>query len=117
MKKLLILSCVAAAAASSMANAAQICSATPQAGNGAAIAAGTDFVKVNFTPKCSSNTLVFSSESPTAFGVVAGSVKGKNAFSGSTGGGGVKSTAACASTGCSATEVNQTTADNARDAS
>lgn len=117
MKKLLILSFVAASAVSSMAQATQVCSSANQAASGTGIAAGTDFVKVAFTPKCSANTYVNYSQNQTAFGVVAGSSKGKNIFGGGTGGGGVKATGPCPATGCTATEISDGAADTARDAS
>lgn len=120
MKKLLILSFVAASAVSSMANATQVCSGATAAANGTAVNPASptaEFVKVAFTPKCSANTLVNYTENATAFGVAAGSLKGKNVFSGGTSGGGVKAVAACPTSGCTATEVTDAVATTARDAS
>lgn len=118
MKKLLILSCVAASAVGSMAHAATaVCTAANAAANGVPITASTDFVKVDFTPKCSANTHVKYSQTATQFGVGAGSLKGKNIFAGGTGGGGVKATGTTCATGCTATDITDAIVDAARDAS
>lgn len=123
MKKVLILSVLAATAAlSSTANAATdgtVCAAPTAATNGTAFTAGgsSEFVKVAFTPKCSANVHLFYAQNANAFGVVSGSTKGKNYFGGGTGGGGVKSVGACAATGCSTTEMNTTNAQTQMNAS
>lgn len=117
MKKTLILSFVAMSAVSAGVNATVICSAPTTSGNGTAITAGTNFVKVDFTPKCSANVHMAHSENQVAVGVASGSSKGKNVFSGSTNGGGVKPSGSCTS-GCNNTsDVTQGVADTARDAS
>lgn len=108
MKKVMILTFVAASALSSLSNAATdgtVCAAATTAGNGSEVTASTNFVKVSFTPKCSANVHMGYSQTGTSFGVVAGSSKGKFAFGGGTGGGGVKSSAACATSGCTATDT------------
>lgn len=111
MKKVMILTFVAASAVSALSQAAAVtdgtvCSAaTAAASSSQSVAASTNFVKVEFTPKCSANVHMAFSQTGTSFGVVSGSSKGKFAFGGGTGGGGVKTTAACATTGCSTTEI------------
>lgn len=122
MKKVMILSFLAATALTSTANAATdgtVCAAPTAATNGTAFTAGTssEFVKVAFTPKCSANVHLFYAQNANSFGAVAGSTKGKNYFGGGTGGGGVKSVAACAATGCSTTEMNTTNAQTQMNAS
>lgn len=108
MKKVMILTFVAASAISSLSHAVTdgtVCSAATAAGSGSAVTSSTNFVKVDFTPKCSANVHMAFSQTGTSFGVVSGSSKGKFAFGGGTGGGGVKSSATCATSGCSTTEV------------
>lgn len=122
MKKVMILSFLAATALTSTANAATdgtVCAAPTAAGNGTAFTAGgsSEFVKVAFTPKCSANVHMFYAQGANSFGAVSGSSKGKNYFGGGTGGGGVKSVAACATTGCSTTEMNTTNAQTQMNAS
>jgi len=122
MKKVMILSILAATALSSNANAASdgtVCAAFTVAGNGTAFTAGgsSEFVRVAFTPKCSANVHVFYAQGANVFGVVSGSTKGKNYFGGGTGGGGVTRMGACASTGCSTTEMNTTNAQTKMNAS
>lgn len=117
MKKALILAAVAASAVSSMAQATAVCTGAATGGNVSITTTADMFVKVPFTAKCSANVYSNYSETGTAFGVVAGSSKGKNYFGGGTGGGGVKPMGACATTGCSTTEVNDTNSASARDAS
>ncbi|HLA35100.1 MAG TPA: hypothetical protein VJ001_09595 [Rhodocyclaceae bacterium] len=94
MKKIILSSVLATAAVASLntvnaATTAQVfCSGT--AGAGAAATVSTDqFVRVQFTAKCSSNTYVQGSDSTTFYRVGAVSSKGKSMFAGSTSGGGV----------------------------
>ena len=78
MKNVILGSVLAIAAVTSIsANAASVCSGG-NAGNGASFAAGTNFVKVDFTPKCSANVILHGSDiSSTVFTVASASVKGK----------------------------------------
>ncbi len=105
MKKALILSVLAAAAVSPMANATAVCDGAAP-GVSKSVSANSLFVLVGFQTQCSSNVYSNYTESPTAFGVVAGSKKGKNLFGGSTNGGGVRQVSSCAATGCSTAEVD-----------
>jgi hypothetical protein len=112
MKKVILASVLAAGAISSFqANAATtaVCTAGASAGNQAnAVGAGaaTDFVKNAFTAKCSANVhLVGESTAATYIRVGSGSAKGGRSFMGSTAGGAVSSSAACA-TGCAATDAS-----------
>lgn len=106
----------AAVAPAAYAAEAAIC-----AGDGASktVAATTGgFHKRAFEAKCSQNVRSHYSDSSVAFGVVAGSSKGKNYFGGGTGGGGIKAMGACdTSAGCTATEINATKAGLAMNAS
>ena len=109
----MILTFVAATAVSSLSHAVTdgtVCSAATVAGAGTAVTSSTNFVKVDFTPKCSANVHMGFSQTGTSFGVVAWSAKGMFAFGGGTGGGGVKSTATCATSGCTATNTTSTLA-------
>lgn len=110
MKKVMILTFMAASAISSLSHAVTegtVCAAASTAGSGSAVTSSTNFVKVDFTPKCSANVHMGFSQTGTSFGVVSGSSKGKFAFGGGTGGGGVKSTASCATSGCTATNTTE----------
>ncbi len=111
MKKALILSVLAAAAVSPMANATAVCDGSAP-GVSKSVSANSLFVLVGFQTQCSSNVYSNYSETATAFGVVAGSKKGKNFFGGSTTGGGVRQAGTCAASGCSTTEIT----DNASEA-
>jgi hypothetical protein len=118
MKKALILSVLAAAAVSPLANAAGEVCAGAAAGATVAITTTADmFVIVPFTAQCSANVYSNYAEDATRLGVVAGSKKGKNYFGGSTNGGGIRPQGACAATGCSTSEVSNTNAIALRDAS
>lgn len=108
MKKVMILTFVAASAVSSLSHAVTdgtVCSAATAAASGVAVTSSTNFVKIDFTPKCSANVHMAFSQTGTTFGAVSGSAKGKFSFGGGTGGGGVKTSAACAATGCTATDT------------
>lgn len=59
-----------------------------------------NFVRVTFTPKCSSSTHVAYEQNAVAFAAAGGSAKGKSVFGGTSGGGGVIPVAACPATGC-----------------
>jgi hypothetical protein len=102
MKKISVVLTTMLAASSVYAASASVCSAPTTAGDGTAItgligftaaASGTTgFVLNSFTPKCSANVFAAVEQSEIALAVAAGSKKGKNMFSGSTNGGGVKPT-------------------------
>ncbi|MBE2260229.1 MAG: hypothetical protein IAE88_15315 [Rhodobacteraceae bacterium] len=68
----------------------------------AATASDTDFVKVQFTPKCSTNVfLVGNDRNPLLYTVGSASIKGKNKFGGSSAGGSVSVIGnGCASSAC-----------------
>ncbi|SBT10317.1 hypothetical protein ACCAA_990007 [Candidatus Accumulibacter aalborgensis] len=76
--------------------------------NGASFSAGTSFVKVDFTPKCSANVFLDGEEtSATVFRVGAASSKGKSRFPGTTAGGSVGNVGACAANPCTQTGDSQ----------
>ena len=114
MKKFMILSFVAATAITGQAQGATdgtICAAAAAAASGTAIAADTSgFVKVAFTPKCSANVYMSYAQTGTSFGAIAASSKGKFSFGGGTGGGGVKTSAACSTSGCTSADTTVTQA-------
>ena len=115
MKKIILTAVTVAAAAASMnaqAVTAVVCSGgvSPQTVTSVASAA-TSFIKTGFTPKCSANVILHYDDQTTFMRVGSASVKGKNAFGGSTMGGAVSANASCAATGCTASDV--TTAVNA----
>lgn len=108
MKSAIVGSVLAVAAGTPLsANAApqSVCSAGI-AGDGAVIAAGNNFIKVAFTPKCSTN-VVLNAEDASAFlyRVGAVSVKGKNKFAGSSVGGAVSNMGTCSNTPCDAADA------------
>ena len=108
MKNVIMGSVLAVAAATSLsANAAavSICSGGG-AGNGQSVAAGTNFVKVDFTPKCSANVLLYGEDvSATLYKVGSASVKGKTIFAGSSLGGAVGNVGTCGASPCTTSEV------------
>lgn len=70
--------------------------------------AGTNFMVVDISPQCSANVFLKGQDGTSGawYAVGAVSSKGKNAFGGSTNGGAVRSTAACAVPGgCTASEA------------
>ena len=99
MKNVIMGSVLAVAAVTSLsANAAavSVCSGVA-AGDGAKFTAGTNFVKQEFTPKCSANVFMQGEEvSATVFAAGAASAKGKYYFGGSTVGGAVGNLGQCA---------------------
>ncbi|EXI92185.1 MAG: hypothetical protein AW12_00764 [Candidatus Accumulibacter sp. BA-94] len=109
MKKTMILAFVLASVVSSGAHATAVCAGDP-AGVAVDVTAAGKYVKKTFSAKCSANVLSNYSENNTAFGVVAGSKKGKSLFAGGTEGGGVKRVAGtagdCPATGCTTAEVS-----------
>ncbi|EXI74303.1 MAG: hypothetical protein AW07_01845 [Candidatus Accumulibacter sp. SK-11] len=109
MKNIILGSVLAVAAVTSLsahAVAQSICSGTA-AGNGAQVNAGTNFVKVDFIPKCSANVLLQGNDlSSTVYLVGAASVKGKNTFKGSSVGGSVGVHTACSASPCTTGEVD-----------
>ena len=102
MKKISVAVTAFMAASSVYAASASVCSAFTNASDGTAIngtlgftaAAGgsTGFVLNQFTPKCSANVYAAVEQSEIALATAAGSKKGKNLFTGSSNGGGVKPT-------------------------
>jgi hypothetical protein len=112
MKKSFVLLCGLFAAAQSFAAGTDICGGTVGAHDAtAAVTAGSNlFVVEAFTPKCSSNTFVAYEQNQVAFVVAAASSKGKNIFTGTTGGGGVKQAGACTGGICTTGQVTGATA-------
>ena len=108
MKNVIMGSVLAVAAVTSLsANAAtaSVCTGAAAA-NGQAVPPGTNFVKVGFTPKCSSNViLTYEDTSATVFKVGAASLKGKTVFAGSSLGGAVGNVAVCGTSPCTSGEV------------
>lgn len=116
MKKIILASVLATVAVASIgtANAATanvVCNGSSPAGSGTFAtdtSVTTEFVKVAFTPKCSANVHMHSTQNANAMGVASGSTKGKNYFGGGTGSGGITVKGTCATTGCSASEAGAT---------
>jgi len=110
MKNVIMGSVLAVAATTSLsANAAaQTLCTGGVAGNAvAAVAAGTDFVKVAFTPKCSANVLLQGNDlSATVYLVASASLKGKTTFNGSSVGGAVTKSGTCSASPCTTGEVD-----------
>ena len=103
MKNVVMGSVLAIAAVTSLsANAVAVCSGGV-AGTGASFASGTNFVKQDFTPKCSANVLLAGDEvSATLFAVGSASIKGRTRFAGSTAGGTVGNVGVCGADPCAA---------------
>lgn len=89
--------------ASSYSNATLVCKGEDKAG-AKSIDAGA-FIKENFNMNCSKNVFLDYSESATVVTVCAASLKGKNAFGGSSDGGSVSAAGACAGDGCAQTDA------------
>lgn len=108
MKNVIMGSVLAVAATTSLsANAAAqtVCSGGG-AGNGNQVVAGTDFVKVAFTPKCSANVMLQGNDlSATVYLVASASLKGKTVFNGSSVGGAVTKAGECSASPCTPSEV------------
>jgi len=102
MKKISFAVTAMLAASSVYAASESVCSAPTTAGDGTAISGtlgftaaasgSTGFVINTFTPKCSANVFAAVEQSEISLATAAGSKKGKNMFTGSTNGGGVKPT-------------------------
>ncbi len=76
---------------------ATICNALTSAASGTKVTGGNNFVKVDFTPKCSANVfLVGNDQSPIVYTVGSASKKGKSYFEGSSAGGSVRRVDDCA---------------------
>jgi len=114
---------VSLAAFAVMASLSATASAAPNgcAGAGAQVTVAADntkFARNGFVGKCSNNVLLQYSQNNTAFGVVAGSQKGKSYFGGGSNGGGIKYINNCASTGCTdTTEITSGNSDTQMNAS
>jgi hypothetical protein len=116
MKKIILASVLATVAVASIgtANAATanvVCNAASPAANGTFAtdtSVTTEFVKVAFTPKCSANVHMHSTQNPNSIGVASGSTKGKNLFGGGSNSGGVVNKGTCPTGGCTATEAGGT---------
>lgn len=105
MKKVILASVLAAAAVGSANAAVDVTVCTGNAGNGSAVASGaTLFVKVGFTPKCSANVYLFGEDNGIYYRVGSTSVKGKNAFGGSSNGGGIAARV-CGATPCAVSDA------------
>ncbi len=108
MKKIILATVlVAAAAGSAHATTASICAGVPS--NAQTVSAdstgATTFVRVAFTPKCSNNVHLIGDDNTTYYRVGAASIKGKNAFGGSSTGGAVQPSGTCAATGCTSADA------------
>ena len=103
MRNTLFIAFVFTSVVSSAAHATAVC-----AGDGVSktVTAAAQYVKKDFSAKCSANVFSNYSETNNAFGVVAGSKKGKHFWGGGTGGGGIVKRGDCDTTaGCTATEI------------
>ena len=117
MKKIAFVIASAVVASSALAAGTTICAAPTQAGNGTQIAgnvgyggSASGFVINAFTPKCSANVFAAIEQSEISLATAAGSKKGKNMFTGSTNGGGVKPTGTTYQNGVADTDVAGATA-------
>lgn len=77
---------------------------------GGIVGDNTKFVKNTILPKCSANVNLAYDQGPVGFTVGANSVKGKNSFGGSTLGGQVRVSAACAAA-CTSAEAQAAAID------
>ena len=118
MKKLMLTAALLTGVLAPMAYAADaaICDGSGASKSVAATTGG--FAKRAFEAKCSQNVFSHYADTSVAFGVVAGSKKGKSYFGGGTGGGGIKSMGTCdPSAGCTTTEIKAANATAAMNAS
>ena len=105
MKKIIIALFGRAVAGSSFAAATQVCSGT--GGNGTLIAGNAaNFVRIDVLPKCSNNVLLKYDQTANGFAAAGSSSKGKQIFTGNTGGGSVGSAGVCANSVCHAGQLD-----------
>lgn len=107
MKKVILGTVLAAAAAASMnvqAASASVCSGGNAAS--ASVAGGTGFVKTQFNARCSNNVYLVGSDETTYYLAGAISIKGKNRFGASSAGGGVTGSGCASATGCTASDAS-----------
>jgi hypothetical protein len=98
MKKIFVLLFGLVAAVPAFANTVA-CSGS--AGNGVVITgAAANFVRIDVLPKCSANVLLNWEQTANGFATAAASTKGKQMFSGNTGGGAVTSQGVCTNSLC-----------------
>ena len=109
MNKIIIALSLCVASSASFAAAVTPCSQ----GTATAVTAATPnaFIKSNFTPKCSANTIVKFEETNSSAAVAGLSVKGNEVFSGHTAGGAVTKAGSCTATGCVAGDLTTPLAD------
>lgn len=108
MKKLIVAAlCMGSSVA--FATGTAVCAAPTSSTSGSAITASANFVKVTFTPKCSTNVHLAYEQNNIAFAAAGGSSKGKTFFGGHSGGGGVVKAGDCAATGCTAANATGAT--------
>jgi hypothetical protein len=76
--------------------------------SGVVIAGSTNFVKTDFLPKCSANVDVKYDQTTIGFAVAGASTKGKQIYSGNTGGGGISPVGTCTGTNsaCAASQLD-----------
>jgi hypothetical protein len=80
------------------------CSGT--GGNGTVISGNAaNFVRIDILPKCSANVFLNWDQTANGFAVAAASSKGKQMFTGNTGGGAVGSAGVCAASTCTAAQL------------
>lgn len=104
MNKLVIALSVLVASSASWAAAVTPCSQ----GTATTVTAASPnaYIKANFTPKCSANTIVSWEEGNTSAAVAGVSVKGNEVFSGHTAGGAVTKAGSCAAaSGCASSDL------------
>lgn len=100
MKKVILGSVLAVAAAASMdAMAVTLCTGGNAGSAAVSVQGSTYFIKSGFTARCSANVALAYDEGTTYMRVGAASIKGKNMFGGTSVGGAVSGTA-CATSGC-----------------
>lgn len=106
MKKIILASVLAVSAVGAHAAASAICAGIPTAvtavtADASTATVATTFVRIAFTPKCSNNVHLIGDDGTIYYRVGAASIKGKNAFGGSSTGGAVQPYGSCAGTsGC-----------------
>lgn len=103
MKKIALAALLATMSVGAMAAASNVC--TGGDATSAQVTAASNFIKNNFTAKCSANVYLSYDEDTTKVGVGAASKKGKNVFSGSSEGGAVTGTA-CSATPCAQNDAS-----------
>ena len=106
MKKVILASVVAVAAINANAASVSYCAGGTAMSFSVAAGTGTEFVRSQFTGRCSANVHLVGDDNASYYRVGSASGKGKQSFGGSTIGGGITGTNCASTTGCAASDAS-----------